>query len=150
MLSTVLVKGTASSNLSTQLSGVALGHAVKRGRVLIARQKVGQWLYVGSPDDVALAIADLDLQGATSVVDVSHARTLIRLSGSEAADPLRRWSVLNMADTMFPNHGFATAQVAGVRCEIIRDDVQATRSYLIAFDRTYAQWVVDRLIRAVP
>ena len=149
-LATVIVRGAPDSNLSKQLSGVGLGRSVTRGPVLIARQTLVQWLYVGGPDDVALAIAALDLSGATSVVDKSHARSLIRMSGSAAAEMIQRWSLLDMADAMFPNYAFVAVPVAGVRCEIIRDDIQGSRSYLVAFDRTYAEWLVERLVGSDP
>lgn len=144
-LSMVLVRGVPNSRLAVQLSGVQLGHAAMRGSVLIGRLTSSEWVYVGSTDDVAHAVAELDLAGARSLVDVTHARTRLRLSGPGAIDCLQRWSTTDLSEELFPNRRVATAKVAGVRCEIVRDDQGPQVSYLIAFDRSVARWMVERL-----
>ncbi len=46
---------------------------------------------------------------------------------------------------MFPDEAMATALVVGVRCDILRDDVDQSRSFLVMFDRSYAEYVVGAL-----
>ncbi|MFW2381254.1 MAG: hypothetical protein ACN4GZ_05800, partial [Acidimicrobiales bacterium] len=46
---------------------------------------------------------------------------------------------------MFPDEAMATAAIAAVRCDIIRDDVANDRSYIIVFDRSYAEYMTGVL-----
>ena len=141
----VIVRGAPETNLATQLGAVSSGSSVLRGTVRIGCVRPNEWLYSGPPDDVAAAVADLDLAGHTAVTDVSHARGAIRITGAKASDLLERGCSLDFSSNMFPNNAMATAPIAGVRCDIIRDDVDGTLSYVMTFDRSYAEYMTDTL-----
>ncbi|MGI9610860.1 MAG: sarcosine oxidase subunit gamma family protein [Acidimicrobiia bacterium] len=140
-LSKVIVKGAPGTNLSTQLSAISPGQSASRRTVRIGSARPNEWLYLGPIDAVAAAVADLDLSGHTAVTDVTHARSAVRISGTASIDLLQRCCSVDFSDAMFPDEAMATAAVAAVRCDIIRDDVANDRSYIIVFDRSYADYM---------
>lgn len=149
-LTMVLLRGAKTSNVAVQLSGVGLGQTVMRGPVLIARATLSEWLYFGTADDVAHAIAELDLAGPTSIVDLSHARARLRLTGPGAASWLQQRSAIDFDNDSFPNQRVTVVQIATVRCEVIRADQGSQRSFIVAFDRTLARWMIDLAGSASP
>jgi sarcosine oxidase subunit gamma len=144
-LAKVIIRGGPGTNVVTQLSGVPIGSSVVRGQVRIGHVRPDQWLYLGPKDAVAAAIADLELSGHTAVTDVTHGRAALRLIGSRTRDLLERVCSLDFSDAMFPDEAMATAPIVGVRCDIIRDDVDRSRSFLVVFDRSYAEYLVGAL-----
>ncbi len=140
-LSKVVVKGAALTNLATQLWAISPGRSTLRGTVRIGSVRPNEWLYLGPMDAVAAAVADLDLSGHTAVTDMTHARSAVRITGMVAVDFLQRCCSLDFGDDMFPDEAMATASVAGVRCDIIRHDIEHDRSYLVVFDRSYSEYM---------
>lgn len=140
-LSKVVVRGAPHTNLATQLGAVTPGRSVLRGTVRIGSVRPNEWLYLGSVDAVAAAVADLDLAGHTAVTDVTHARAAIRITGEAAVALLGRCCSVDFDDLMFPDEAVAAAPVAAVRCEIVRNDIVSGRSYLLLFDRSYAEYL---------
>jgi heterotetrameric sarcosine oxidase gamma subunit len=144
-LSKVVVKGGSHTNLATQLRSITPGRSVLRGTVRIGSVRPTEWLYLGPVDAVAAAVADLDLTGNTAVTDVTHARAAIRITGRAAVDFLTRCCSLDFDALMFPDEAMATASVAAVRCDILRNDIVSDRSYLLIFDRSYAHYLTGIL-----
>jgi heterotetrameric sarcosine oxidase gamma subunit len=140
-LAKVVVKGGALTNLAIQLRAISPGRSSVRGTVRIGSARPNEWLYLGPVDAVAAAVADLDLSGHTAVTDVTHARSAVRVAGPSAVDLLQRCCSLDFCDAMFPDGAMATATVAAVRCDIIRDDIEHDRSYLLVFDRSYSEYM---------
>jgi heterotetrameric sarcosine oxidase gamma subunit len=140
-LSKVVVKGAVDTNLVTQLSAISPGRSTLRGTVRIGSVRPNEWLYLGPMDAVAAAVADLDLTGHTAVTDVTHGRSAVRIRGVAAVELLERCCSLDFSDVMFPGDAIATAAVAGVRCDIIRSDIEHDRSYVLVFDRSYAEYM---------
>ncbi|MEE9417253.1 MAG: hypothetical protein V3V01_18380, partial [Acidimicrobiales bacterium] len=55
---------------------------------------------------------------------------------------------IDWADAMMPDGAVVSASVAKVGCDIIRNDVDAIRSYLIMSDRSSAQYLFDAILDA--
>ncbi len=144
-MSKVIVKGASQTNLAVQLQAITPGRSALRGTVRIGSVCPNEWLYLGSVDAVAAAVADLDLTGHTAVTDVTHARAAIRITGSAAADLLQRCCSLDFGELMFPDEAMATGSVAAVRSDIFRNDIVGGRSYLLVFDRSYAEYLTGVL-----
>ncbi len=83
-----------------------------------------------------------------SVIDYTHSRALFRLTGAGAASTLEKVCNFDWSDAMTPDGAAMSASVAGVACDIIRDDAGGTRSYLIACDRSFGQYLFDALLDA--
>ena len=81
-----------------------------------------------------------------SVVDFTHGRALLRLTTDQAAGVLEKMCSLDLGDTMTPDGAVVSASVAKVSCDVIRDDVDGTRSYLIACDRSFGDYLIGAMV----
>ena len=128
--------------------GVGFGASVTVGDVLVCGQRPGEWMLIG-PIAAAQAFVDgLGLDGFHSVVIHTHSRALFRLTGDGAASALEKVCSLDWSDDMTPDGAAASATVARVTCDIVRNDASGTRSYLIACDRSFGQYLFDALVDA--
>lgn len=142
-LTKVVVKGAPDTNLALQLGGVGPGRSMTRGAVRIGQVRPGEWLYLGPSEQVASAVAELDLDGHTAVTDVTHGRSVVSIAGPDARLFLERTCSLDLSDPMFPIDAMATAPVVDVRCDLLRVTAQ---DFLIVFDRSYGESVASALI----
>lgn len=79
-------------------------------------------------------------------VELTHVRSMFRLTGDRAADLLNRVCALDLSDGMFPSGAAGRTLVAGAVTEVVRDDVNGVPSYLILPSRsfgTYMWGVID-------
>ncbi len=128
--------------------GVGFGTSRTEPDVLIAGQRPGEWILLGSAAANRAVIDGLDLSGFVSVIDHTHSRALFRLTGADAASVLEKVCSLDWSDTMTPDGATASASVAKVTCDIIRADRAGIRSYLIACDRSFGQYLFDAILDA--
>lgn len=108
---------------------------------LVARIRPDEWLVLGS----TATADDLDLSDFASRIDTTHSRLLFRLTGHAAVKVLEKLCSLDFADPMTPNGACAGASVATVTCDLIRDDVDGTRSYLLLCDTSYRGYLRDAI-----
>lgn len=116
--------------------------------VLIAGTRPDEWMFLGSADAVAARVADIPMDGHVSLVDWTHGRAQFRLSGDVATSALEKVCGLDWADVMMPDGAVTSASVAKVTCDIIRNDADGARSYLILCDRSFGQYLFDALLDA--
>lgn len=114
--------------------------------VLIAGTRPDEWMLIGSHDAVAARIADLPTEGHVSVVDWTHGRAQFRLTGDVATSALEKVCGLDWSDAMMPNGAVTSGSVAKVTCDLIRNDVDGTPSYLILCDRSFGQYLYDAIL----
>lgn len=81
-------------------------------------------------------------------VDLTHVRAMFRLTGSDAPDLLSRLCGLDFDDRMFGPDGAARTLVAGVGTEIVRDDIDGVRSYLVLPSRSFGRYLLDVIVDA--
>lgn len=123
--------------------GLTFGSAEQRGDALVARVRPDEWYLLG---DSAHAMVDgLDLTGFASTVDLSHARHAVRVTGERAADTLAKLCSADLTDSMTPNGAVWGNSVAGVTCDIVRDDQAGQRSYLLLFDGSFLAYLLGAL-----
>ena len=144
------------SPTAAQLGVGFAASAVTEDGVLIAGARPTEWLLIGDREPVAALVAGLDRSGHVGVVDHTHSRALLRLVGGDAAALLELVCNLDWSDRMTPNGAVVSASVAKVTCDIIRQDVPAAggngegggavRSYRLACDRSFAQYLFDVLL----
>jgi heterotetrameric sarcosine oxidase gamma subunit len=112
---------------------------------------VGQWLALGpigsAGDLMARAAARTDAE-LVSIIDLTHARALVRLSGGHAAAVLAKLCGIDLADDVTPNLAAFRSLVANVATDVVRDDVGGVRSYLLHCERASGQYLFDVLIDA--
>ena len=122
-------------------------------QVLLAGAVPGEWLVLAGPGEQAMVVAWLAAATAraeelVSVVDLTHGRALVRLTGPKAPALLAKECSLDLADAVCPDASALRSSVAGVATDILRDDRSGTRSYLLHCERSLGQYLFDSLLDA--
>ena len=128
--------------------GVSFGTSRTEEGVLVIGQRPDEWIILG-PAAASRALVDgLDRSGHVSVIDHTHSRAMFRLTGADAASVLEKLCSLDWNDHMTPDGAAVSASVAKVTCDIVRNDLNGVRSYLISCDRSYGQYLFDVVLDA--
>jgi heterotetrameric sarcosine oxidase gamma subunit len=122
---------------------------------LVAGSGPGEWFVLAPPGAAAAAAGWLSAMAAdsapeefVSVVDLTHGRALMRITGPDAADLLARLCGADLEDDMAPDGAALRSAVAGVATDIIRDDRAGVRSYLLHCERSSGQYLFGALVSA--
>ena len=128
------------------LSDVPFGRSARSGSTLVIGSGPGEWLLLGPPG-TAQQLAGASPAGATKV-DLTHGRALVRLTGPRAATLLGRLTTIDLADDFTPDRTALRTQVAALATDIVRDDQDGQRSYLLHVERSSGQYLFDTLLAA--
>ncbi len=139
-----LIRAAPDSPVAAQL-GVGFGSSERGAGVLVCGTRPDEWLVLGEPTADA---PDLDTNGHVSVVDFTHGRALLRLTTKHATSVLEKLCSIDLSDAMMPNQAVVSASLAKVSCDLVRDDADGTRSYLILCDRSFADYMVGTIVDA--
>ena len=111
------------------------------GGWLVVGSGPGEWLVLAPPGAAApgravggwldTVAADSAPEEFVSVVDLTHGRALMRITGPDAAELMARLCGADLHDDMAPDGAALRAPVAGVATDIIRDDRAGVPSYLL-------------------
>jgi heterotetrameric sarcosine oxidase gamma subunit len=151
-----LTKVQVRGPLDASLHGIPFGRAARTASgTLVAGSGPGEWLLLAPqgtpPGDLPGDLRDA-LQAApaalVTAVDLTHGRALVRLTGAAAPDVLALVCGINLADDVMPDGSAFRTAVAGVATDIIRDDWDGARSYLLHCERSSGQYLFDCLLRA--
>jgi heterotetrameric sarcosine oxidase gamma subunit len=125
------------------------------GAWLIVGSGPGEWYVLAPPGEQApvadwLAKTAADSAGGEfiSVVDLTHGRALVRITGRDAADLLARLCGADLHDDMAPDGAALRSAVAGVATDIVRDDRDGVPSYLLHCERSSGQYLFGALVSA--
>jgi heterotetrameric sarcosine oxidase gamma subunit len=127
------------------------------GGWLVVGSSPGEWLVLGPPGAAAAAAvagwlgtvaADSAPEEFVSVVDLTHGRALMRITGPDAAELMARLCGADLHDDMAPDGAALRAPVAGVATDIIRDDRAGVPSYLLHCERSSGQYLFGALVSA--
>jgi heterotetrameric sarcosine oxidase gamma subunit len=132
----------------------AFGSARREGMSLVIGSGPDEWLLLspaGRRPPLLESIPASDGRdpaagGLVSVVDVTHAGVLLRLTGADAAELLSRVCAVNLSDKTAPSGSAFRSSVARIVCDVVRDDVDGLRSYLLHGDRSSGQYLFDSLL----
>ena len=133
--------------------------ASQDGAWLVVGSGPGEWFVLVPPDAAAAAAgwlgtvaADSAPEEFVSVVDLTHGRALMRITGPDAADLLARLCGADLHDDMAPDGAALRSAVAGVATDIIRDDIvhdgAGVPSYLLHCERSSGQYLFGALVSA--
>lgn len=104
----------------------------------VARQTAQRWL-----DDLVV-----ESDGLVTVLDQTHGRVLVRLTGDRAPELLSKVCAIDLHDAVTSNGSALRTQVAAVTTDIVRDDIDGTRSYLLGCEWSSGQYLWDELLAA--
>ena len=135
--------------------GVPFGRASRDAGWLLAGSGPGEWLALAPPGTAEQVMGRLTETAAgsapeefVSVIDLTHGRALVRVTGAQARDLLALLCAIDLDDDMTPDGAAFRSALAGVATEFIRDDRAGARSYLMHCERSSGQYLFDSLISA--
>jgi heterotetrameric sarcosine oxidase gamma subunit len=135
--------------------GVPFGRSGREGTWLVVGSGPGEWFVFAPPGEAAPVAGWLGTMAAdsapeefVSVVDLTHGRALIRITGPDAAELLAFVCGADLHDDMAPDGAALRAPVAGVATDIVRDDRAGVPSYLLHCERSSGQYLFDALVSA--
>lgn len=154
LLAKILVRADGSGAAAARL-GVPHGRAQRReDGVLVVGSGPGEWLLVGPPErgerlrmSTAEAL-DTGPEELVSVVDLTHGRALLRLTGERGPDLLAKLCAVNLADRATPDGAAFRSSVAGLVTDVVRHDLDGLRSYLLHCERSSGQYLAEALLDA--
>jgi heterotetrameric sarcosine oxidase gamma subunit len=153
-------EGSVRDALGTGFGGTAHSPAGRPGDpvdlagALVVGSGPGEWLVLAAPDATARVRAGLAAlagraDGFASVVDLTHGRALVRLTGQDAPSMLAKLCALDLSDQATPDGSAARSSVARVVTDLVRDDrPDGTRSYLLHCERSSGAYLTDCLLDA--
>jgi len=148
------VRAPAPGRAATML-GIPFGRAAKGADgVLVVGSGPGEWLLIGPPDHgkaIAARLEELVARVADELVtfaDLTHGRALMRLKGSSGPELLAKICGADFSDDMVPDGAALRSSVAAVATDIIRDDRDGVRSYLLHCERSSGQYLYEALLDA--
>ena len=147
-----LVRASGSPNAAAERLGAPFGSSqTAAGGALVLGSRPGEWIVLGTAGEVTETVEGLDGLDSSDFVtalDWTHGRALFRVTGDAAPRMLEKVCSLDWSDPMTPDGAVASASVAKVTCDIARNDVDGTPSYLVFCDRSFGQYLFDALIDA--
>jgi heterotetrameric sarcosine oxidase gamma subunit len=148
--SKVLVKAAPDTAAARSL-GVPFGSSAIQVDALVLGSRPGEWTLLF--EEVTSVTARIATDGFVSIVDWTHSRGMLRLTGDDGARALEKVCNIDFSDHMTPDGAVLSIGVAGIGTDLVRNDVteadgSVTRSYLLLFDRSFGQSLYDSLIDA--
>jgi len=135
--------------------GVPFGRAARDAGWLITGAGPGEWLVLAPPGTAAAVVSRLTETAAgsapeefVSVIDLTHGRALVRVTGEQAPGLLALLCPVDLDADMTPDGAAFRSSLAGVACEFIRDDQAGNRSYLMHCERSSGQYLFGSLLGA--
>lgn len=120
--------------------------------VLAAACRPEEWaLYAGpgrAPELIEMVKERASGTEWVTVLDVTHGRALLRLSGSRAPELLMKLCAIDLADAATPTGTALRTSVAKLTTELVRDDRDGICSYLLSCERSYGAYLFEALLDA--
>lgn len=149
-------------------SAIARVLGVSRGRVsrdtsgrLVAGIGHEEWLIIGSPDlPLPSRVTERSDGGPepVTIVDVTHARALMRIVGADSAKVMSKLCGIDFGDKATPDNTALRTSMAGLVVEVIRSDLAnrpgragsdtAYCCYLVLCERSAGQYLFNTLLDA--
>jgi len=134
--------------------GTRFGRSAWAGDRLVVGSGPDEWLVLGAPG-LAKVLAEEYTRalhagdpGRVTVVDVTHGRALMRVSGPETLALLRRVTAVDLDDRLVPDGSALRTSVARVVTDVVRDDQDGYPSYLLHCERSSGLYLQQSLLAA--
>jgi heterotetrameric sarcosine oxidase gamma subunit len=150
-LAKTLVLASMGGELARTL-GVPFGRAVRDAQgALVVGSGPGEWLLLSTPGtgaEVRERVEQVQEGELVSVLDATHGRALVRITGTRVPDLLAKVCAIDFSEAVTPNGAAFRSSVAKLLTDVIRDDLDEERSYLLHCERSSGQYLFDALIDA--
>ena len=125
---------------------VALGRADAEGERIAFSVSPGEWIVIDAPDTPSVAVPPPATPIGIRVVDITHLRATLRITGNRTRNTLARLCSLDFTEQMFPSGAAARTLVAKVATEVVRLDQHGQRSYLLLTSRSFGRYLYDAVV----
>jgi heterotetrameric sarcosine oxidase gamma subunit len=149
----VHIRATGGDAVSSAI-GTRFGRAAWLSGRLVVGSGPDEWLVVGPPGraaEIAVELKDM-LRDTTPVpavvVDLTHGRALLRVSGPETMTLLSRVTAVDLDDRLVPNGSALRTSLARVVTDLVRDDYEGSPSFLIHCERSSGRYLQQSLLAA--
>ncbi len=150
-LAKVLVRASPDGEVARTL-GVPFGRAARDEHgTLAVGAGPGEWLLLAPPGASAVVVGRVEEvtdEGLVSVFDATHGQALTRITGARAADLLTKVCGVDLSDEVTPDGAAFRSSVAKLVTDVVRDDRDGERSYLLQCERSSGQYLFEALIDA--
>lgn len=150
-LAKILVLASTEGGVARAL-GVPFGRAARDEHgTLVVGSGPGEWLLLAPPGAsaaVAGRVEEVPNEEMVSVFDVTHGRALMRITGAKTVDLLAKVCGIDLSEEVTPDGAAFRSSVAKLVTDIVRDDRDGERSYLLHCERSSGQYLFDALIDA--
>lgn len=121
-----------------------VGSFVENGPVTVIALAPGRTLLVSENDDIASALSTALSASQAAVTDLSHARTMFRLTGEAAAEILGKGLAIDLHESVFAPREAAQSVIHHMDVLVIRheDDVFDLMVFR-SFGLSLAEWLLD-------
>lgn len=150
-LAKLLVRAPEDGTVARTL-GIGFGRAARDERgTLVTGSGPGEWTLIsptGNTREVIEQLGAVSDDEFVSVLDITHGRALVRISGERTRDLLSKVCGIDLSDEITPNGAAFRSSVAKIATNVVRDDEGNVRSYLLHCERSYGQYLFDVLLDA--
>jgi len=135
---------------------LGIGFAVSKRAAdgsLVIGSGPGEWMVLAEPEVAHPVRASLGSQIAAaeefaSLVDLTHGRALMRLTGPRSADLLAKLCGIDYSDDFTPDGCALRTSVAKLVTDVVRDDQHGVPSYLLHCERSSGTYLFEALVDA--
>ena len=144
----ILVRAARGTDAAEDLA-VPYGRSRRRGDgTLVCGSRPDEWTLLATPGRSAEIKASVPSDGFVSLVDITHGRAMVRVSGTLAAAVLAKVCNIDLSDDMTPDGAVFSGSVAKVTCDLVRDDRDGEASYVISCERSFGAYLFAALADA--
>jgi heterotetrameric sarcosine oxidase gamma subunit len=153
-LAKVLLRAPVAGYMAGDLA-VPFGRAARdQAGILVVGSGPGEWLLIAPPGQAAdlvarfANVATAHQDETVSVIDLTHGRALMRLTGARAAEALAAVCGIDLSEAVTPDGAAFRSSVAALATDVIRDDLAGVRSYLLHCERSSGRYLFDSVLSA--
>ncbi len=137
----VLVRAGVGTAVAADLA-VPYGQSrLRADGTLVCGSRPEEWTLLAAPGRAAEVASSVPAGGFVTVIDITHGRAMIRISGPALAATMAKICNIDLSDDMVPDGAVFSASVAKVGCDLVRTDRDGAPSLLISCERSFGGYL---------
>ena len=108
---------------------------------LVCGTRPDEWTIYGEPGRSGAISASVSTEGFVTVIDITHGRAMLRISGANATSALSKICNLDLSDELTPNGAVFSGSLGSVGCDWVRDDQGGQASFLVSCERSFGKFL---------
>ena len=108
---------------------------------LVCGTRPDEWTIYGAPGRSDAIVASVPTGGFVTVIDITHGRAMLRISGVNATAALSKICNLDLSDELTPDGAVFSGSLGAVGCDWVRDDQDGQTSFLISCERSFGKFL---------